>query len=458
MHLFKNFYNNFVNKNQFYCPDFSLLHRLEPKFNDIVKLHDIELGKSVKFAYKLNDKCLRPAPIERCNVSLAASVFHESTINALDHFSTDYPEFVMTANFLRIILCWWNTVNVKSRYIGERKRDATKEPVSLKNLDACEYLLRFHDWLQFWQTSVRKCNSLSKDTFEAASQTCKALYYLTHYLLNEKAFDYVLLGAIQSDCIERRFGCYRQLNGANYYASVCQFIESEKTIRLESLIKLSNLDLLSVKQIFSESNVEINIEIQEVADLLSELIEFELDKRFVSKDDKSILYYVAGYISRCITKSNTCANCRSLLVRSDDSPNFEFDTDCPQQYLNAINRGGLCTPSDIVFITTLHAHELFNHIFDDILIKEQLLASTNPRSIFIKVFMNKMVQNENTHGLSQITCESSHLYSDFMEKNSRIIFNIGSKNYVNELNSDIHSKRKRISKCNIRVHQLLGSK
>ena len=50
----------------------------------------------------------------------------------------------------------------------------------------------------------------------------------------------------------------------------------------------------SVKNIFSESNAEVNIEIEETADLFTELMQIELDVNFVSKDDKSILYYLGG--------------------------------------------------------------------------------------------------------------------------------------------------------------------
>ena len=39
---------------------------------------------------------------------------------------------------------------------------------------------------------------------------------ITIYLLEEKGSNYVLLSFITSDPIERRFGWYRQLGGANY--------------------------------------------------------------------------------------------------------------------------------------------------------------------------------------------------------------------------------------------------
>ena len=61
------------------------------------------------------------------------------------------------------------------------------------------------------------------------------------HLLEEKGFEYVLLGLITSDPIEKRFGWYRQLGGANYYLSVRQFLESEKKICLQTLIKFGDL-------------------------------------------------------------------------------------------------------------------------------------------------------------------------------------------------------------------------
>ena len=67
--------------------------------------------------------------------------------------------------------------------------------------------------------------------------------------LEEKGFEYVLLGLINSDYIERRFGWYRQLGGANYYLSVRQFLESEKKIRLQTLIKFGNCSFKEAAEI-----------------------------------------------------------------------------------------------------------------------------------------------------------------------------------------------------------------
>ena len=49
---------------------------------------------------------------------------------------------------------------------------------------------------------------------------------------------YILSGNIQSEPLEKRFGRYRQLSGANYFGTQKQFLEAEKVIRVKSTQKL----------------------------------------------------------------------------------------------------------------------------------------------------------------------------------------------------------------------------
>ena len=50
--------------------------------------------------------------------------------------------------------------------------------------------------------------------------------------------EYVLSGYFQDDPLEKRFGTNRQLNGANYFGSVKQFLEAEKSIRVKCIDKM----------------------------------------------------------------------------------------------------------------------------------------------------------------------------------------------------------------------------
>ena len=122
-YLFKNFDSNFINKKYYECPDFDG-KTLKPDMQHIPNVYNLELGKAPKIAHRLSDKVLNPAIIEKTNVSLADSLFHESTIAALRTYAAgNYLEYKETVNFLALIRRWWNFLNVKSTLTGTEKRD-----------------------------------------------------------------------------------------------------------------------------------------------------------------------------------------------------------------------------------------------------------------------------------------------------------------------------------------------
>ena len=100
--LQKNVYNNWLNKGIWKGPLFEE-KEIEANFEHIRKLYSLERGKPVKLAHRLSEKCLSPSSIERCNVQLSNSVFHESTAQALYFYALNgYPEFEKTANFITV--------------------------------------------------------------------------------------------------------------------------------------------------------------------------------------------------------------------------------------------------------------------------------------------------------------------------------------------------------------------
>ena len=111
------------------------------------------------------------------------------------------------------------------------------EQVSEENLSrVSKYLTDFTDWVEEWKQEYPDFG-LSSPTFQALIQTVKAVKELCVYLLeNDNDIEYLLLGFLQQDFLEGRFGWYRQLSGGNYYCSVLQFLQAEKTIRLRNLV------------------------------------------------------------------------------------------------------------------------------------------------------------------------------------------------------------------------------
>ena len=128
---------------------------------------------------------------------------------------------------------------------------------------------------------------------------------------------------LQQDFLEGRFGWWRQLSGGNYYASVLQFFQAEKSIRLRNLVK-DGYTLKDVKVAFEDCEDEKNAELENPALLFAEMIE-SFDLSCLSKNDKPITYYVAGYIARRLIKKTKCTNCHILFSESQEQITVEVD-------------------------------------------------------------------------------------------------------------------------------------
>ena len=259
-------------------------------------------------------------PIERTQVGLADKCFHESTIDALKYFSKETPSWNETASFLSIIRHFFNVVNVKSCLTNILKRDDRKKPVT-KSGEQQEFLLKFADWLHRWEKEGQKGRCLSAETSLAAQQTCTALAALCDYLL-ENGFDYVLLGKINSDPLEKKFGWYWQLSGANYFMSCRQFFEAEKKIRLQCLVKYGNITFQEIRNIMMEDpkikETEIAIKVQKIVSLCT----FEFGSSVCKQSGyEGIIFFIAGYIGRSLVKQAkkkkvTCTSCIKQLLKS----------------------------------------------------------------------------------------------------------------------------------------------
>ena len=148
-------------------------------------------------------------------------------------------------------------MNVKSCFEGIAKRDIFSTPISGLTDQKIEWLKNFIGWLQDWWSNP-DCIGLMKDTYEAILHTSRSMVTFTKYVFSQFPIKYLLLGKIQTDPLEQRFGWYRNLSGCNYHISVSQLIESEKKIRLQHLLKNNSLRELiaSTKEENSDTGVE----------------------------------------------------------------------------------------------------------------------------------------------------------------------------------------------------------
>lgn len=454
VHLFKNFYNNFINKKFFECPNFEN-EIIKSNIEHITEIYNIELGKSVKIAHRLSDKVLAPASIEKSNVSLADSIFHESTIAALQFYAVrnNNPEYNHTANFLKLIRRWWNLLNIKSEFSGQAKLDANREPINSSNLDRLQFLKSFVTWLQDWENSDK--HGLSKETFLCAKQTSSSMAELIPYLLNERKLNFVLTAKLQSDQLEGRFGRYRRSAGTNYFISVRQILEAEKAIRIQSLVSIDGLNVKEIQEIFSEISAKKSLETEVNSGLITEYWhENRMEFSTLLKGDEGIKYYCAGFVARSLIKSTTCQDCKKILIADINPPNIVLisdgemvDTDTlkrKETFLQSINRGGLCTASDLVYIACSHVFNFHEKIFGDAEFQKLFLSLPSPRDVFINSMILLVEEREwLVKAIFESTCDSGHPFRDMFPAVAKCIFNICSKNFCSEKNSIIHKGKKR---------------
>ena len=425
-------------------------------FSHLMEVFELEMYKPVKIAFKLTHQALFPGPIDRQNVQLTHAIFNDSTVQALEFYGNrNHPEFLGTAKFLQIILKWWKLVNTKTSFQAALRRDNDLLPITPDNLiEKTSFLRAFVDWLIEWEClkENKKSGGLSKETFEAARHTSAGLADLGEYLINVKKVKYFVPGKCQSDPIEGKFGQYRQMTGGNSYASVRQFVESERTLRVKNLSKL-NLSLSEIKDMFSVSKQSRSESEKKIAKDIHDYLKVQLGNlplENATDSDKNVIFYIAGCFGRQISMSKNCDFCKKLLL-DNESQSFEVldESSLPTnaqshlEYFEQVNRGGLSVPSELNFNFCCHAWSLYNSVrkFDYC---SNLLFSPNvsSRSIFLDLMHLNLKDSEKTVFLVQ-KCSNGHPFLDISQILTQKIFNLFSKNFVSETNSKIHQFKKR---------------
>ena len=213
-HTIKNIYNNFQRNEKMIVPENPLSNKLYPNFSHIRQLYQIESASHIRMAHKLNKIVLDPTNIQRSSAKLALAVFHESTVSALEYFVyIQGKPWEDTLNFVKLITNLWKILNVKSSNIGTHKLDPLRCPINSEDDSKLHLLKSYEDLFGNWRSSG---SGLSIQTINASHLLCTCLRELSIHLMRDQGFRYVLLGQIQSDPIEKRFGTYRQMSGSNF--------------------------------------------------------------------------------------------------------------------------------------------------------------------------------------------------------------------------------------------------
>ena len=120
-------------------------------------------------------------------------------------------------------------------------------------------------------------------------------YIIILLLFIKCGFNYVLLGALQSDPIEEHFGWFRQSHGGNYYISVRQLYDNERKIRAHFLTKFSIADENSFRRFDHQDNIDL-----QTNDLVDEINESFSRFQCPIPDERDInaIFYVSGALCK----------------------------------------------------------------------------------------------------------------------------------------------------------------
>ena len=95
------------------------------------------------------------------------------------------------------------------------------------------------------------------------------------------------------------------MSGANYFVSVWQVLEAEKSIRIKSLIKLLDMNVADATFVMTLSNELENPFSSKAEEMLPIINSDDLLKECSSSANKNILFFVAGVILRSVSKESS---------------------------------------------------------------------------------------------------------------------------------------------------------
>lgn len=419
VHTLKNIYNNFQKRSVFKFHENSSFPRAD--FCHVKQMYEIESDMALRKAHKLNRMVLNPTNIQRTSAKHVFSLFHDSTIAALRYYSNrDHLEWADTYRFLSYIGDLMKIINVRSPTVGIRRFDDLKLPISSTLDERLSKLLEYADFFNSWHNSKKE--GLTHATFLATENMCLVLRLLVIHLIDDFNFSYVLTGKIQSDMIESRFGRYRQMSGGNFYISVKQVLESERKIKLVSLLKNSGISLNSITE------VQVTTDFNPVQPI--DLSDFpEID---ICESELQVIFYVSGYCASKLISHVKCDDCLRFLISNSTMAQIVQ----PTLFFDILNRGRLKCPGNELFIVCCKAYEIFCRIKKSVQF-HIFLRLTSPRDTFVATVVTNL---ENV----PIFCSSNHDVTQIWNKCIVIFFNCLARNFLRskKLNSVNDTTRK----------------
>ena len=404
-----------------------------------------EQYKCAKLAPRLIAKACWPTSFERQNVNLALKIFCESTSSAIkiQNLSRRQIFHTHTSDFIDVINQLWKLFNINRPNKNIRLNDDISEQFYYNDV-RFGFLAKVVDWLDYWKSLPEKDGKLSAQTFTSMKHSCLALPRIVNYLIKECGFTYFLTYFLQTDALEHHFGLYRMMSGGNYHISYCQLLESERRLKVSTILNLfsnlhsNELTLANFISSFSATTDDTQPDINTPYDtnIYSSVI---LKLSDISLDTYSLqsLAFIGEYTVQQLWKHLTpCTNCMMFLT---EDKYFHFDEPLDSKYklLDFIDRGNLKWPSDIVLDAVVLVWKIFRVIEHDNYLLAQFAAGSS-RKILVTLSIKSLEDVQCEHWRNK--CQSCNLFGwDYLKRILIITSNCIIANKVKNFNYTVVS-------------------
>lgn len=296
------------------------------------------------------------------------------------------------------------------------------------------FLQQFATWLETWKSLNLKSGCLTADTLKAVHHSTVVLVKFIQFSLCDLGVAYILTGKLQTDNLEARFSQYRQLSGGNYNISVQQLIESEKKLRLRSLLGLHssrygqvkfNFDVL--KNVCSSDNSSPTCSSTDSSENLQDFLDVELS----DINEEPSLLYICGYASHKLSMRTDCGDCTELLTQpcTDDV------------YFNELNRGGLSIPSVAIIRVGVIAHAVMKHLISEE--HEKLfLENKHQKNLFVSLAKHYVLQDTELKEFVDDVCHCGNSVKNLLLCILSTLSNIFLNNYSKHRTDKLSRKSK----------------
>lgn len=258
---------------------------------------------------------------------------------------------------------------------------------------------------------------------------------ITQYCFNELKIIYVLLGKFQTDPLEHRFGKYRQLSGGHYHISIRQLYESEKRLRIQSLLTLSSRTFGNIPITSFSENLDYSHEQQRsLENSFTPEMHLEEGDFEQIQHEIAVITYLAGYCCYKIVRKLKCEFCKAELVYDEQMIVEEHF-----HLIQNLNRGGLSFPKDTVVRVVLISYILFNKLLQNY--EDEFLKIHDKRDFILNLIFNYWHLHESEHYHLNL-CEN-HKPETVLKLIMNSTTNTLLKNYCGKCNDKLGKNKKR---------------